>query len=226
MTEQQIARLLEGWAPLLIPICLLLGPTLMYLLVSAFFGRNRQERPIRLRGATGEPVERLIDRGEMWVCPPCRALNTAGATRCYRCAAARPAALPTEALPEGTPAAPQPRPAALPVSTGVPVMAPTAALLPQTVPVPIRPDRPGATWNPAERSWCPLLGVKGNPRTVYSFPHPDHRCHALARVAPIAPEDQRVYCLTAEHPRCLRYLAAQQLASDREPRAAAAGSRR
>jgi hypothetical protein len=53
--------------------------------------------------------------------------------------------------------------------------------------------------------WCPLLGVRSDSRTVYTFAHPDHRCHAAKKPTTIDPGHQAAFCLTTAYPACVLY---------------------
>jgi hypothetical protein len=78
------------------------------------------------------------------------------------------------------------------------------------------PDAPG----------CPLLGLAVDRRTRYTFPHPDHRCHAGGSPSTIEPGRQSTYCLSLEFAGCDRYLAWQRLAENGQRPNAAQASRK
>ena len=54
---------------------------------------------------------------------------------------------------------------------------------------------------------CPLLGLAVDPRTHYSFPHPDHRCYAGRLANVVEPTRQARYCLSADFASCDWYQA-------------------
>jgi hypothetical protein len=62
---------------------------------------------------------------------------------------------------------------------------------------------------------CPLLGLAGDPRTHFTFPHPGHRCHALRSPGSIDTARQSTYCLSRGFTACDRYVVVRELA-DRE----------
>lgn len=62
---------------------------------------------------------------------------------------------------------------------------------------PVDPDPPA----------CPLLGLAGDPRTRFTFPHAGHRCHATRRPIGIQLAWQSRYCLSAEFVACDRFQA-------------------
>jgi hypothetical protein len=59
--------------------------------------------------------------------------------------------------------------------------------------------------NIPEAPACPLLGLVADPRTHYTFPHPDHRCHAESSPNTIEPGHQSAYCLAIAFIACGRY---------------------
>ena len=52
---------------------------------------------------------------------------------------------------------------------------------------------------------CPLLGLAGDPRTHFTFPHPGHRCHAMRSPGSIDARRQSTYCLSRGFTACERY---------------------
>ena len=241
MLSQQIITFLQDFAPAILFMGLLFGPTLLFLVVRAFWGSTGGKRQGHLGlvdPADAVPLEQLIESGSYWVCARCRGLNMDFAVRCYRCATERPlaevaeepAAVPVAAtaIPEGT-SKPVLQPSAVASATrpGVPVMAATAAVEREPVAVPIATNGANGKRAPLEpRPWCPLLGVRDNPRTVYSFPHLDHRCHASAKLAPIDAVQQATFCLTGEYPNCVAYRSlAARLGGVTGPEPVAAGER-
>lgn len=61
---------------------------------------------------------------------------------------------------------------------------------------------------------CPFLGLAGDRRSHYTYPHPDHRCYASDRGLPTDPARQTTFCLGA-YATCDRYLARQRQAQPR-----------
>jgi len=231
--SQQIVQFLQDFAPAILFIGLLFGPTLLFFVLRAFWGSTGGRRQGHLGlvdPADTVPLEQLIDSGQYWVCERCRGLNMDFAVRCYRCGTERPVFEP-EPVPATAPAAAtaaspgkpvlQPSTVDAPLRPAVPVMAAAAAADREPVAVPIEANGRNGVHEvngvagvngtngkrpPVEpRPWCPLLGVRDNPRTVYSFPHLDHRCHATSKLSPIDAVQQATYCLTGEYPNCLAY---------------------
>ena len=64
---------------------------------------------------------------------------------------------------------------------------------------------------------CPLLGLAADRQTRFTFPHPDHRCHAIRPPAVIAPYHQSRYCLGRAFVACERYQARQHEAGASPP---------
>jgi hypothetical protein len=54
---------------------------------------------------------------------------------------------------------------------------------------------------------CPFIGLTHDPRTRFTFPHPDHRCGAGPRPTFIAHTHQARVCLTRDFMSCDRYRA-------------------
>ncbi len=54
---------------------------------------------------------------------------------------------------------------------------------------------------------CPLLGLAGDSRTHYTFPHPGHRCHADRSPGKVDLARQSSYCLSANFVSCGLYQA-------------------
>ncbi len=54
---------------------------------------------------------------------------------------------------------------------------------------------------------CPLLGLVGDSRTHYTFPHPGHRCHAGRSPGRVDLARQSSYCLSANFVSCGLYKA-------------------
>jgi hypothetical protein len=54
-------------------------------------------------------------------------------------------------------------------------------------------------------SACPLLGLVGDPRTHFTFPHPGHRCHATRSPRGIDPARQSAQCLSPYFAACVLY---------------------
>ena len=69
---------------------------------------------------------------------------------------------------------------------------------------------------------CPLLGIRTDRPTRYTFPHLDHRCFA-AVPAVIEPSHQVAFCLGPGFAACHRYPEDEQVGAPRpEPRRSAA----
>ncbi|MGZ6328662.1 MAG: hypothetical protein ACXWN2_08070 [Candidatus Limnocylindrales bacterium] len=203
MNLQQTMQFLQSIAPPVIVISLLCGPTVAFLIVRAFIGRQSARRQAHLgltEPASTTPLEELIERGALWICPACRSLNLDIAEHCYRCASRRPTAQPAVAA-----AAPD---AATAVRPPVPVIAPEVAVarVPEPVALAAAAVGPGeAEATNGTHPWCPLLGVRSDSRTVYTFAHPDHRCHAAKKPTTIEPGHQAAFCLTTAYPACVLY---------------------
>ena len=58
-----------------------------------------------------------------------------------------------------------------------------------------------------DASACPLLGLEGDRRTHYTFPHPGHRCFATQPPRTTVPDRQSGYCLSGDFARCDRFVA-------------------
>jgi hypothetical protein len=54
---------------------------------------------------------------------------------------------------------------------------------------------------------CPRLGLAADRWTHFTFPHPDHRCHATQHPRVIEPGRQPALCLTDAFPTCSAYQA-------------------
>ena len=52
---------------------------------------------------------------------------------------------------------------------------------------------------------CLLVGLAGDPRTHFTFPHPGHRCHAMRSPGTIDAVRQAKYCLGPGFTACDRY---------------------
>ncbi len=66
---------------------------------------------------------------------------------------------------------------------------------------------------------CSLLGLAGDSRTHYTFPHPGHRCHAGRHPGKVDLARQSNYCLSANFVSCGLYKA-RAAARQRSARAA------
>jgi hypothetical protein len=65
------------------------------------------------------------------------------------------------------------------------------------------PRKPG----PPDVQACPLLGLAGDPRTRYTFPHPGHRCHATDQPSVVDLARQSSFCLSSTFEACELYKA-------------------
>jgi hypothetical protein len=63
---------------------------------------------------------------------------------------------------------------------------------------------------------CPFLGLAGDSRSHYTYPHPGHRCFATGRPANADAHRQTAFCVTPEYAACDRYQALQR--SDQQSR--------
>jgi LysM repeat protein len=54
---------------------------------------------------------------------------------------------------------------------------------------------------------CPLLGLAADPRTRFTFAHPDHRCHATRRPSTTDLARQSRFCLSTSFADCERFRA-------------------
>jgi LysM repeat protein len=61
--------------------------------------------------------------------------------------------------------------------------------------------------DPPDAPACPLLGLVGDPRTHFTFPHPGHRCHAAHRPITVDLARQSSYCLSSGFAACDRFRA-------------------
>jgi LysM repeat protein len=54
---------------------------------------------------------------------------------------------------------------------------------------------------------CPFLGLAGDNRTHYTYPHPGHRCFATGRPVSADARRQTTFCVTPGYAACDRYQA-------------------
>jgi hypothetical protein len=54
---------------------------------------------------------------------------------------------------------------------------------------------------------CPLLGLAADPRSHFTYPHPDHRCFAAKGLPTADASRQAIYCLSPGFSTCDRYQA-------------------
>lgn len=54
---------------------------------------------------------------------------------------------------------------------------------------------------------CPFLGLEGDSRSHYTYPHPGHRCFASGRPVNADARRQTAFCVTPSYAACDRYKA-------------------
>jgi hypothetical protein len=57
----------------------------------------------------------------------------------------------------------------------------------------------------ADPSACPLLGLEGDPRSHFTYPHPGHRCFATDHPRTADVGRQTTYCLSDQYVNCDRF---------------------
>ena len=86
---------------------------------------------------------------------------------------------------------------------------------------------PSSGMGSSELDWvdpptCPFLGLAGDSRSHYTYPHPGHRCFATGRPASADARRQTTFCVTPGYAACDRYQARQR--SDQRTRSTGRGN--